>query len=265
LYFKYLTYFVTLFILLLSCEDIERDNILDPKNPASERPQTVTVEAFVNTNDSLIQINPYNEYLLDALDQLESIYGDRISITEYHRSILPDYPDSLTSNENEILYGNYYDYFFSLNSNAIKGVPDVYINGTEARVQGASSQSTVLFRLQQVLDPMMSQNGYFTIEPNITEDGNEFNISAKIARLGSTNAEDIIVKAVVISKFDNSIHKRVVTDYLKSQEISNISNGEAKEINIGEVSATQIETDVIFMITSVDELQVFQSKKVELN
>ena len=261
--FKYLAYFLTILILLLSCDDIDRDNILDPKNPASERPQIITVEAFVNTNDSLP--NVYNDFLLNALDQLESIYGDRISIAEYHRSILPAYPDSFTSNKNEILYGNYYDYFLSLNSNAIKGVPDVYINGTEARVQGASSTSTVLFRLQQILDPMISQNGYFTIEPMITKDGNDFIISAEIARLGSTNAENIIVKAVIISKFDNGLHKRVVIDYLKSQEMDNISNGEIKKINIGEVPMTQIETDVIFMITSVDELQVFQSIKVDLN
>jgi len=261
LYFKYLTYFVTIVILILSCDDIDRDNILDPKNPASERPQTVTVEAFVNTNDSLIQINPYNEYLLDALDQLESIYGERITIAEYHRKINNDYPDGYDSNENEILYNTY---FQGINS-GIKGIPDVFINGIEARVQGASSQSTVLFRLQQVLDPMMSQNGYFTIEPNITEDGNEFNISAKIARLGSTNAENIIMKAVVISQFDNGLHERVVTDLLKSQEIDNISNGEIKEVSIGDISSIQNQTDVIFMVTSVDELQIFQSIKVHLN
>ena len=260
--FKFLKYLLIVLIVLFSCDDIDRNNILDPKNPASERPQIIAVEAFVNTNDTLPY--PYNEYLLDALDQLEDNYADKITIAEYHRSILPEYPDTLSTNDNEILYGYYFDYFWDLNNNAVKGVPDVYINGVSARVQGASSTASALFRLQEVLNPMVSQNSYFTIEPLITQDGNDYKISAKIARLGSTDAEHIIMKAVIISKYDNGLHERVVTEYLKSQEIENISNGEIKEINIGETPISQLESKVIFMITSEDELQVFQSLSVSI-
>jgi hypothetical protein len=264
LYFKFYKYFLIGLMAFFACNDIDRDNILDPKNPASERPQIITVEAFVNTSDSLIN-NQYNSFLLEALDQLENIYSEKITIAEYHRSIFPQYPDTLSTIANEILYGYYFDYFWNLNNNTVKGVPDVYINGTEARIQGASSTATVLFRLQEVLDPMISQNGYFTIEPNITKDGNEYKISAKIARLGSTNAEDIILKAVIISKFDNGLHERVVTEYLKSQDISSISNGEIKNVDLGEVPDPPVSTKVIIMVTSEDELQVFQSLEVDLN
>ena len=258
MYFKYLKYLLLLSVIIYSCDDIERDNILDPKNPSSHRPHVISVEAFVNTNDSLPY--NYNIFLLEALDQLETIYMGKITIAEYHRKINNDYPDGYDSNDNEILYNTY---FQGINS-GIKGVPDVFVNGIESRVQGASSAASVLFRLQEVLNPMVSQNSYFTIEPLITQDGNDHIISAKIARLGSTDAEHIIMKAVIISKYDNGLHERVVTEYLKSQEIENISNGEIKEINIGETPISQLESKVIFMITSEDELQVFQSLSVSI-
>lgn len=263
MYFKYFSHLILVLFVFVSCDDIDRDNVLDPKNPASERPQVIAVEAFVNTNNTIP--NPYNEHLLNALDQLESIYGDKITVAEFHRSILPDYPDTYSLNANEILYGQYYNYFLNLDPNTIKGVPDVYINGTEFRVQGASSAASVLLRLQHVIDPLISQNAYFTIEENITNEGNEYKILVNIARLGSTDAADIMVKAVIINQFDNDLHERVVTNNLKSQEIRNISNGEIKEIDLGDVSILPVNSEVIIMITSADELQIFQSKKVDLN
>ena len=259
MYFKYIKYLFLVLIVLSSCDDINRDNILDPKNPASERPQIITVEAFVNTTDSIP--NAFNEYLLDALDELESSYSDKILISVNNRRIKNNFFYGYFIKDIELLYETYFQGYDS----GVRGVPDVYINGIEARIQGASSQSTVLFRLEEVLNSLITSNSYFTIESNIIQDGNEYKISAKIARLGSTNEENIKVKAIIVSKYDNDLHERVVTDILKSQDIGNISNGEIKEIDLGEVPATSIDSDVIFMITSDDELQVFQSIKVDLN
>lgn len=246
-----------------ACDDIDRDNILDPKNPASERPQIITVEAFVNTTDSLLLTHPYNAHLLDALDELETIYADKISIAEHHRKINGNFDDGyiFDNNSSEFLYNTY---FLGYNE-GVKGVPDVFINGIKARVQGASSASSVLFRLQQVIDSLITKNTSFTIEPGISSSGNGYNLSAKVARLGSTNAENLLLKAIIINQFDNDLHERVVTHILKSQDINNIANGEIKDINLGEVQNMQNNSSAIFMISSVDELQVFQSTKVEIN
>jgi hypothetical protein len=241
------------------CEDIDRDNILDPKNPASERPQIITVEAFVNTTDSIF--NDYNRHLLLALNDFKADYNEKITIAEHHRKINNQYDDGYVLINSEILYDNYFQGF----ANGIKGVPDVFINGIEARVQGASSPASVLFRLQQAIDSLVSKNSFFTIEPDIIKDGNEYNISATIARLGSTDAEDILLKAIITTEFDNNLHQRVVTEILKSQVISKFANGEIKEVNLGDVSISQYESKVIFMITSEDELDVWQSLKVDLN
>jgi hypothetical protein len=259
LYFKFFKYFSLFLIVLFSCDDIERDNILDPKNPSSARPQIITVEAFVNTNDSIP--NPFNDFLLIALDQLEDKYSDKLTIAEYHRSILPKYSDDLAINANEILYNTY---FQGINS-GIKGVPDVYINGIAARVQGASSIASVLFRLEEALNPFLSQNSYFTIEPSITDDGSNFKISTKLAKLGSTDKENLLIKAIITSVFDDFLHQRVVKEIFRSQKIDKISNGETIEVTLGEYPMEKMKLKVVFIITSEDELEVYQSIEVDLN
>ncbi len=84
MHFKYIKYFSLLLIVLFSCDDIDRDNILDPKNPASERPQIITVEAFVNTNPSAP--HSLNDTMLLSLDQIEDEYANRIIVLDYHRN-----------------------------------------------------------------------------------------------------------------------------------------------------------------------------------
>ena len=245
---------IPILLFFYSCDDITRDNILDPKNPDSYRQFIITVDAFVNTNNSL----PYNEYLLSALDQLEINYPNRISIAEYHRNA-GGIDDTLEVNEIEPLYNLYLN---GVNS-SIKGVPDVFINGIAARVQGASSAANALFRLEEAIVPLLSENSFFTIEPKLKWENNTLNISAKIARLGSSSANDIIVKAVIVEMIDQLYHKRVVRKIIRSNEFSNFGHGEQEDVELdpypGDVNA---DLNVILSVTSKDELTVHQSIEV---
>jgi hypothetical protein len=68
-------------LLISACEDIPRDNLLDPQNPDSYTSSIILLEAFVNTNNPL----PYNLWALEALDEIGGLYGTKIVIAEYHR------------------------------------------------------------------------------------------------------------------------------------------------------------------------------------
>ena len=88
------------------CKDIERDNILDPKNPNSFRPHVVTVEAFVNTSPELPY--NYNDIMLEALEQLKTIYAAKIIVSHYHRDV-QEYKDNYALFESDQLYDKYGD------------------------------------------------------------------------------------------------------------------------------------------------------------
>ena len=83
-----------------SCDDIPRDNVLDPKNSNSYRDQMVSIEAFVNTNNDSL----FNEYMLSALAIIEGRYPGKVNIAHFHRNTrdFQDDPDVLP--ENEFLY-----------------------------------------------------------------------------------------------------------------------------------------------------------------
>jgi hypothetical protein len=238
--------------------DIPRDNILDPKNPSSTRSQIISIEAFVNTNTEIPF--DYNFQLITALNQLEDKYGDKIIILEYHRNV-QEYDDPNHSIENESLYSKYILHI----EPESKGVPDVFINGTTARIQGAyDAQGTTKIRLEQAIEPLLITNSRFALEPRIVASSSGYNISVKIARLGEDVANDILIKAVYISKDDDKFHQRVVKQISKSNIIDNIEAGEVKEVNFPHYQPfDQNRESVIFFVTSDDEVQVYQSIKVD--
>ena len=93
-------------IVFISCKDIPRDNVLDPKNPDSYRAQVIALEAFVNTeNDQM-----YNEYMLSALGTIVDRYPGKLVLMQYHRNTI-NFTDSLAIPENEILYEQYLNTF----------------------------------------------------------------------------------------------------------------------------------------------------------
>ena len=161
-------------------------------------------------------------------------------------------------------YNNYIDFHSGL-----KGVPDVFIN-VKQRIQGISSIENVVMRLKEVLQPLLNEDCYFTIEPDIVKSNDEIQLSATIARLGYKYAKDILVKAVIIEKVDNNALTRVVRKTLYSNVIEHFEHGDEKEINFDPIPNTILQDwgsnlKVIYIITSEDELNIYQSIEVAIN
>jgi len=220
--------FLVLYIaqaFLVSCKDIARDNILDPKNPDSYRAQIISLEAFVNTaNDQL-----FNEYMLEALETILDRYPEKTILMQYHRNAIK-FPDSLTIPENENLYEQYVNKFDDL-----KGVPDVFINGASDRIKGASSAEAAIDRIDAAIQSLLIENTFFTIEPTVTINNSKLLISTKIARLGSESISDIIVRATVTEQIDSDYYTRVVRHMENSNLIPRLQPGEQKEIKFSDV------------------------------
>ena len=163
--------FVLIIILIFACDDIPRDNLLDPKNPNSYRPKFISIEAFVNTQND----DDFNEYMLSALSIIEERYPEKVLIAHYHRNVGDTYPDSLSMPGNDILYTQYINEF-----DGQKGVPDVFINGVAERIKGASGVESALVRLENALQPMLVENSFYTIEPKLSVKGSNLAVSAVI-------------------------------------------------------------------------------------
>jgi hypothetical protein len=241
--------------LLFSCKDIPRDNVLDPKNPDSYRAQVISLEAFVNTeNDQL-----YNEYMISALETVVDRYPGKVLIMYYHRNTT-HFTDSLAIPENEILYEQYIGEFDDL-----KGVPDVFINGSYDRIKGASSVESAIERIDNAIQPLLIENTFFTIEPVVKRDNSKISISTKIARLGSQSTSDVIVRAIVAEELDSNDNSRVVRFTEISNLIPRLEPGEQKEIKFSDVSInTSNDLYVLFTVTSSQELVIHQSIEVNV-
>jgi hypothetical protein len=236
-----------------ACKDIPRDNILDPKNPNSYRALVISLEAFVNTEND----QQYNENMLSALKSLYSKYDDKVVFMQYHRNTT-QFSDNLAIPENEILYEQYLNIF-----DDDKGVPDVFINGTRSRIQGASSVATAFERIENAIQPFLIENTFLTIEPMIQRTNSTLTISTKIARLGSKSISDLIVRSIVAERLDSDVHTRVVRHLENSNLIPLLEPGEQKEITFSDYTITS-ENDlyVVITVTSNDNLRVHQSIEV---
>jgi hypothetical protein len=240
-------------IVSFSCKDIPRDNVLDPKNPDSYRAQVIALEAFVNTeNDQM-----YNEYMLSALRTIVDRYPEKIVFMQYHRNT-SNFTDSLALPENEILYERYLDAFDDL-----KGVPDVFINGSVDRIKGASSVEAAVERIDNAIQSLLIENTYFTIEPNVSRTNSKISISTKIARLGSEYISDVVVRVTVTEQIDGSLKSRVVRSIENSNLIPRLEPGEQKDIKFSDLTLNSTnELHVVFTVTSNQNMLVHQSIEV---
>jgi hypothetical protein len=238
-------------LLGLACGKIPRDNVLDPKNPDSIGDQLVLVEAFVNTNNP----HSYNEYMLTALDSLEAIYSGDIVIAEYHRNTI-QYVDSLYHlDQSELLYQLYLE----ASEASLKAVPDVFVNGIRRRIQGASSVSTALFRLQEAVSLEASNVTHFTLELSAWIDGDRLKPEVTIARLGTRDIEDIYIKGVLVIDTGEQNFRHVVRNVVKSSLIPHLRHGDIETISLAELPYFPSHTNtLICYITNKDETQVLQ-------
>lgn len=246
-----------LMLSLLSCKDIPRDNPLDPKNPSGTRPQKILVEAFVNTNDSL-QIN-VNNFALAALDTLKAVYPNQLIILDYHRNTR-DYTDPYHLVKNESLYQHYINQF-----NSFAGVPDIFINGTVQRVQGASTVTNSIIRLSGALGEVLNQNSEFSMEIEYQVSGDRVIPTVRVARLGSSDVRDVVVKAVLVARINQNFLKRVVRD-LSFTRINTIEHGTFQTVTLEPLTfrETQPRYSLIVYVMDGAEREVLQCEIREI-
>ncbi|MGD9898233.1 MAG: hypothetical protein AB7T22_03805 [Calditrichaceae bacterium] len=258
LVFKFISKVMLLWLLVLSCDELPRDNLLDPKNSSGYRESVVFIEAFVNTH------NPYqyNEFTLDALDEIESVYGNRVVIAEYHRNItLPDtiYSDPYYSLQNEQLYWRYVD---AADPGSI-GVPDVFINGYQNRVQGASSSSAARDRISKIVGSLVTEKNEYTIESDLRINGSVIQAKCRIARLGNQAADEMLLKMILINNYGETGLKRVVDDISLPVTIAGLDAGSYIEKDISQTFINEPDA-VIIVLTSNDGLLIYQALKIDL-
>lgn len=213
------------------------------------------IEAFVNLETGF----PYDGYMTAALDSLVKRYPDRVLVAEYYRNV-QNYKTPHDLSENEVLYERYLNYL----SPNIKSVPDVFINGSEARIQGASSVESALFRLQQIISNRISDLSEFSMEMTYSVNGRQISPTVTLAKLGNTDAQNLLVKIVLISRMDN-LHRRVVTASVKSPRIAQMDHGEIQKIDFSPIQIDfSVENRVLAVVCDQDERIIHQSESIRV-
>ena len=251
---KYIFSTLIFIILFIACEDIPRDNVLDPGNPDSYQTPVILLEAFVNT------ANPYNynDLALQALDSIKETYKQQVLIAEYHRDA-SGYHDSLSHPVFDALYEKYVN---AVNPGS-KGVPDIFVNGTTGRVQGPSSINSVFNRLNIIIADLVVLRSYFTLEPvEVKMNGSEITASCKIARLGRESSEELLLKMISLRRIDTRELERVVITVEKSVSFPGLEAGEIVTKKFNPVTLPKKPDYVLFILSSADELTVYQTIKV---
>lgn len=265
--YKYI--FSLIFIFFLSCSEIDRDNILDPKNPDSKTDKVLLLEAFVNTSDSLPSSIPYNQYALDAIETLkmDDNLSDKLIVVEYHRNVTnPVYDDILTFPEIENWYEQYttkYDL-----EERSKGVPDIFINGAASRVQGASNSDVVENRLRIITTDLLLEDGEYTIEADINQNGNEISGKYRVAKLGKSSSEGTILRIIAVydaeftDGIDNAGHRTV--SYFENNSIATISSGDYLEEDFQFIVDNDKVEKLIFVLIDNSGLNVLHAIEKEI-
>ena len=201
-------------LVLCACGDLERNNPLDPKNPRSEQRRVTLVEAFVN------DATPFSPLALRALDSLASTDApEQFIIVEYHLSSA-SFIDALAVPETADRYATL--------AAGNRGVPDVFFNGAQFRVQGASSARTASQRYRAALQTTVGEIAHFTIAATKSVSAAGIEINATIARLGTTGFSHFAVLAVVWEDLTTAGHHRVVRKLFSPEIFGGIEAGETK-------------------------------------
>lgn len=205
-------------LFFMQCQDLQRDNILDPKNSRSQRPRTVLVESFVNeSGGDVVQLATL------ALERLRREYeADDFILLEHHIQKTAD-TDPYAQEQ------SYTRYTELVPQVSRQGLPHVFFDGSQAEVQGASEEDIAYLRYKTELDKRLLLPAYFTIEAKTTLDEGAVTVWAQIARLGDKNARHVTVKiAVAEDIFHNG--RFVVRAFLPA-----LSFGTMRPTNIEEI------------------------------
>lgn len=261
--FKSIFRLIVLIALLVSCSDIERDNPLDPKNPDSYNETPILIEAFVNTSFS------YDSAAIEALNQLENDYRGDISfeIVEYHRThnLAPTGKDP----HEQTLFETFQDQYVAAYTES-KAVPDIFVNGTDGRVRGASDANSVYNRLAPIISSLSAQQSKYAMEIDLVTTGQNLNIDYRIARLGNKSEENLELNIILVKNYGTEYLKRVAKDIRNPAKVINkIESGEYSEGNIlisdySSVQFADLPDYAIFTITKQGSITVLKTLKKEI-
>ncbi|APF18746.1 hypothetical protein Calab_3119 [Caldithrix abyssi DSM 13497] len=262
--FKALPLFIILSGLFgLSCTDLERDNLLDPKNPDSYSQTVPLVEAFVN----LAHPSPYNRWAVQSLNALTADFPLKMIVVHYHRDLLLDsalYDDPFNDDQQQTYFLQLQDKYVQAASDLPRVLPDVYLNGAQARFSGAYDENSLKMRMERAVSELIAQKNDYILEPIIERSAGVVQVRCLIARLGKRQAENLRLRILFLKKnaFENLELNSVVKMSWPGILIDKIKAGEYVEILGGQI-AEQRADGVAFALVTEDELQVLQSKYVE--
>ncbi|MCI0695690.1 hypothetical protein L0337_27270 [candidate division KSB1 bacterium] len=225
--------------LLVACEDLERGNPLDPNNPSSERRRVVFVEAFVNDTA------PFSDFALRALDSLAVTFSpQQVVIVEHH---LPSakFADAEALPESDNRY--------RLLTAADPAVPDIFFNGSQSRVQGASTTGAAVFRYRHAIQAEIDKVAHFTIEAQKTISANRIDIDVTVARLGKDGFSQFAVTAMIAEDLGAAGHHHVARKILLPESFSGIAAGERKSVHFTTSLPSAVNTGRIQAVVMVEQ------------
>ena len=253
-------------LILFSCQELARDNPLDPKNPDSQTSSVVLIEAFVNTVVTPVQ---YNIWSLEAGEAFQEEYGSDVILVQYHRDILQDtvladdpynnFSDHLAE-QFDALQKDYVDFM----GGAPRGVPDIFINGVTDRISGASSAQTVKDRLKGAIQNLLNDENRFLIQPEVTTNAQSLHISCRVVALGNQEAGPLLLKIIFLKDFGQANFHHVAIGLVSDVRIDKIEAGSYWEKTIGDFTLSEESSAVAFSLTDENGLQHYQSRRVVL-
>jgi len=253
-------------LLISACEDIPRDNVLDPKNPESFSKPVVLIEAFVNNTHPAAK--EYSFWAIQGLVDLKETYADQIAIAEYHRDLkLVDstYNDPYSDDSADQIFTNLHQKYVGENAEIPRSIPDVFINGYINRISGAADANSVYILASGIVENLLSNKNYYRIEPIIENKGSgNIKIDARVAKLGNKSAEGLKVRVVFIKDYAEQNVNRVVMETTLAAQVPTIGKGGYEEIELGNFSFEDLPTSIIIVLLSSDERTVLQCVKQDI-
>ncbi|MEJ2545154.1 MAG: hypothetical protein P8Y99_13890 [Calditrichaceae bacterium] len=258
--FKSIFKLIVLIVLFAACSEINRDNLLDPKNPDSYSETPILIEAFVNTAFE------YDLYALEALNKLEDQFGDEINfeIIEYHR---PHPLDSTSSDPYTVQKFSDLHTEYVNNYDEIKAVPDIFFNGGQGMFRGAYDNVDYIYsKLTAILSDLAGQQSEYSIEVNLETSGNLLDIKYRLARLGDTEDSDLELYYCLIKDYDTPYTRKVVdlSNYPDVENINRIKKGEYVEGSIENLPCPNKPKYAIFSIKKKDDITILKTLKKEI-
>ncbi|MBN2412557.1 hypothetical protein JXQ31_12785 [candidate division KSB1 bacterium] len=244
-----------LLLFFTGCGDLDRTNPLDPQNPDSKRGETVLVESFVNQSGGSVI-----ESSIDAFERILIEYGAESFIYMEHHI------EKTKGTDVYALDASLSRYLTLVPQTAEQAIPDVFFNGIQGRVQGASDEESAYLRYTDELEKELGRQTTFTIEAAAQLKAGKIYVTADIAKLGNTNAEEIVVNLAVTEKVSGNV-RNIVRAFIPLETIGELNHGKIKtvkrEVEIQPEWKTE-NLEIVVIVFNSRTLVVYQSERADL-